>query len=177
MADWRECLGPGVAVGPSCGLSHLAAVCLRDGRSSRSKELVAPITSLVTVSLRDGHFEQEIQWLAPLRDLVTQGRHDDPCANTADGAPATPGLGRRSPGRGNSLGFVAPRANVLGWQPCWPLGSPGPSSSAGDGDCVGQDEITFGSACIYDGVHGPWRPPGGGHIIGPKITLSVVVVE
>ena len=74
------------------------------------------------------------------------------CANTRDGATATPGPERRSPGRGSSLGFPAPRASVPGWRPCWPLCRRPPSSSAGDGGYAGQDEITSDSICIYGGV-------------------------
>jgi hypothetical protein len=51
-------------------------------------------------------------WVPPLRDLVTQCRHVDP----QDGATATPGLGRRSPGRGSSLGSREWRGSVLGWR-------------------------------------------------------------
>jgi len=77
---------------------------------------------------------------------------------------ARPGSGRGARGRGNSRGSPAGRASGLALQPCWPVCSRVPSSSAGDGGYPGRGKITSGNPCTCGGVPGPCVPScEGGH--------------
>src|SRR5262249_5600346 len=108
---------------------------------------------------------QQDQWVAPLRHLVTQDRHLPPCANTPDGAIATPARGRHARGRGSSPGSQAERPSAPGSRPCWPLCNSAPNSNTGDGGYAGQDRITYDSICTCGAPHSPSRPLRGVRII------------
>src|SRR5271156_2900950 len=141
MRNWL--VGPVVASGPWCGRCHLATASPPNGRLSQSEQQVVPARHLVTATAPHWLLRLRNQWVAPLRHLVTQRWHLAPCANSRDGAPATPGPGRRSRGRGSNFGSRAWHASGLGWRPCWPLCNQTPNSKIGDGDYVGQHEIIW----------------------------------
>ena len=148
---WSGSVPPAInAVGPANLLLSFHRLTLTD-RGSRAhrtggrmhhSDCPAPLRHLATATAPQWLFRQWNQWVAPLRHLVTQRRHLDPCANSRGDAPATPGPGRRSRGRGSNFGSRAWHASGLGWRPCWPLCNQTPNSKIGDGGYAGQDEIT-----------------------------------
>jgi hypothetical protein len=64
--------------------------------------------------------------------------------------------------RGSNRGSPAGRASGLGSQPCWPVCSGTPSSSADDGGYPGRGGIIFDSICTCGGVPGPCVPSSEG---------------
>src|ERR1700693_185029 len=101
------------------------------------------IVYLVGVEVRGS--DVDIEQVVSTSELQGSGFRQRPGPGLQDvgdvGAPATPGPGRRSRGRGSNFGSRAWHASGLGWRPCWPLCNQTPNSKIGDGDYVGQDGI------------------------------------
>ena len=110
---------------------------------------MGPARNLVTQrsgqAERPQHERQIPQWnqaLAVSRALATRGWRGACRVCTRGARGARPAHGRRAPGRGSSQRWPAETAKRLGWRPCWQVGKPPRSSSAGDHGCGSRGQKT-----------------------------------